>query len=325
MKIEKTPSGKYRVRTQVKGKRYCFTFDHRPKESEVAVLLAAAVDKDESVRDTFNSCAKSYIKSKSNVLSPSTIRSYNSILKNNITSEFGKKKLSDIEQIDIQLLINDLASNHKPKTVRNIHGFISAVFAQFRPQMLINTTLPQKSYYEAVIPTSEDAKRILKDVENTKYHIPFQLGMLGMRRSEICAAAIDDIDGNILHINKALVQNSENEWVIKSTKTTTSTRDIYLPQKLVDEIKKAGLIYDGYPDKLIENLHSCQKRLGIEQFRFHDLRHYYVSYAHSIGMSDADIIASTGHKTDHIMKTTYRHAMKESKEKNQKLVAESII
>lgn len=46
--------------------------------------------------------------------------------------------------MDIQTEINRLAKELSPKTVRNRHGFISAVLSVYNPSLKINTTLPQK-------------------------------------------------------------------------------------------------------------------------------------------------------------------------------------
>ncbi len=59
-----------------------------------------------------------------------------------------------------------------------------------------------------------------------------------MRRSEICALTLDDLDADIIHINKALVQNDSLEWVIKTTKTTSSTRNIVIPVELANKIRE---------------------------------------------------------------------------------------
>lgn len=321
MKIEKTNSGKYRVRTQVDGKRYCFTFDHKPKESEVAVLLADAMKQTEKLRDTFKACAESYMDSKSNVLSPATIKGYDSLLRASIPDVFKNKKISDITQVDIQLVINAYAVNHAPKTVHNLHGFISAVLNQFRPNMIINTTLPQKVRYEPTLPSQEDVNKMLEMSAGTMFHIPIQLGMLGMRRSEVCAATIDDLEGNILHINKAVVLDKNNKWITKITKTTEGKRDIYLPDELVKEIQETGYIYKGWPNSIYDALQNYQTKLNMPHFRLHDLRHFYASYAHEKGMSDADIMASGGWKSDYTMKNVYRHAMKKEKEEKQKEIA----
>ena len=53
-----------------------------------------------------------------------------------------------------------------------------------------------------------------------------------MRRSEICALTPEDIEGDVIHINKALVQDENREWIVKATKTTESTRDIVVPAEI---------------------------------------------------------------------------------------------
>lgn len=297
-------------------------FDHKPTQAEI---LSALGEKDFSAKKgSFLYCANSYIESKSNVLSPSTIKAYQSILDSVIPDDFKKKNIAQIDQQDIQYLINDYASEHSPKSVRNLHGFISAVLRQFRPQMRIYTTLPQKCPNEPYTPTEEDIRRILDASKDDKtYHVAFQLGVMGLRRSEICALTLDDIDGNTLTIDKAYVQGIGNKWYVKSTKTTAGTRKIYIPDSLIAEIKENGCIYEGYPNKMYVALKRYQDKLGIPRFRFHDLRHFFASYAHSKGIPDADIMASGGWKSDYTMKQIYRHEL--SAEKSQKIVYNSLL
>ena len=315
MKIEKH-GNQYRVRKTVDGNKVVISFDHKPDDLEIFVAFA---DRDYSlVKGSFLYCAQSYIESKSNVLSPTTIKAYESVLKNAIPITFKKKSISQITQTDIQLVVNEYAKDHTPKSVRNVHGFISAVFRQFRPKMKIITTLPQKVENEHYIPSEDDIKRILDaSKEDLRLHIPFQLGVMGLRRSEICALTLDDIDGNTLTINKALVYDKNNKWVVKTTKTTAGTRKIYIPDSLIEEIKKNGFVFKGWPNNLLKGLNRYQDKLGIPRFRFHDLRHFFASYAHSQGISDADIMATGGWKSDFTMKSVYRHEMnaKESQRK----------
>ena len=249
------------------------------------------------------------MKSKSNVVSPSTIKGYTSILKA-IPDDFKRLEITRITQPDIQEVVNDYAAHHSPKSVRNVHGFISAVIKQFRPEMNIYTTLPQKAVRDRYTPSEDDIKRILEaSQDNPFYHIPIQLGIMGLRRSEICALTLDDIDGNILTINKALVLDINNNWITKPTKTAAGTRKIFIPDTLIEEIRKNGCIYDGYPNTLLLGLNAYQDKLGIPRFRFHDLRHFFASYAHSKGVSDAVIMESGGWKSAETMKSIYRHAM----------------
>lgn len=317
MKVEKTPYGKYRVRKMIQGQTIIITFDHKPSQTEVVRAMNERL-KSIPKKGCFLNCAESYIKSKSNVISPSTIKGYTSILRA-LPEDFTMMEITQITQIDLQSVVNDYAADHSPKTTRNLHGFISAVLGQFRPDMVIRTTLPQKRPYEGYTPSEDDIKRILDETKDDPYyHIPFQLGIMGLRRSEVCALTLDDICGNTLTINKALVKDVNNNWVIKSTKTTAGTREIYIPDSLVQEIEQYGKIFEGNPTTLLYGLNKFQDKLGIPHFRFHDLRHFFASYAHSKGISDADIMASGGWKSDYTMKSIYRHEMK-AKEAQKKI------
>jgi len=316
MKIEKRSPGSYRVRKTIQGKSLTLNYDHKPTQAEVLRDMSVIAET-APVKGSFLSCAESYISSKDKVLSPSTIKGYHSVLRS-IDTDFKSKKIASITQQDIQLLINKYSAEHSPKSVRNLHGFVSAVLRQFRPDMNIYTTLPQKREYEHYTPSEDDIKRILEATKDVPYyHIPFQLGIMSLRRSEICALTLDDIDGNILTINKALVLNNDNEWVLKPTKTAAGTRKIYISDSLVKEIRDYGKIFEGNPTSLLYGLNDIQKKLGIPLFRFHDLRHFFASYAHSQGMTDADIMATGGWKSDYTMKQVYRHEMNAEKEQKR--------
>ena len=317
MKVEKTASGKYRVRKQINKQAIYILFDHKPTQTEVIRALAERSE-EINTRGSFQSRAEEYIKLRSDVISPSTIPGYESML-NNLPTWFTKKDIGHITQEDLQRLVNEHSMDHSPKTVHNVHGFVSSVLRQFRPDMVIRTTLPQNVENEAYTPSYEDVKKILDaSKDDVKYHIPFQLALMGLRRSEICALTIDDIEDNTLTINKAKVKNSSGEYVIKTTKTKESTRKVYIPDFLVDEIRENGSIFEGYPNTILVALNRYQDKLGIPRFRLHDCRHFFASYAHSKGVSDADIMASGGWKTDHTMKRVYRHDM-QAKEAQKKI------
>ena len=308
MRIEKR-NGSYRVQKMIDGKRYSVTYDHMPTEREVLRDVLKLSDA-EPAKGSFFACANSYIKSKDKIISPSTIKGYTSVLKS-LPNDFKSMEITKISQIDIQTVINNYAENHTPKTVRNIHGFISAVLRQFRPDMVIYTTLPQKVPNRGYIPTENDILKILEATkDNPFYHIPFQLGIMGLRRSEVCALTLDDISGNTLSINKALVKDVNNKWIIKPTKTAAGTRDIYIPDSLVKEIQDYGKIFDGNPTTLLYGLNKLQDKLGIPRFRYHDLRHFFASYAHEKGiMSEQTIMETGGWRSAETLRKTYRHGM----------------
>lgn len=314
MKLEKLPSGSYRAKKVVNGVTYRVTFDHKPTQAEILSGLSSQIESTADTKDSFFVCVDAYINSKVNILSPSTIVSYKMILRH--MPFWLNMPISKLTQIDIQNAVNEYATNHSPKSVKNYHGLISAVIKMYRPNLVLRTTLPKGKEKEVRVPSHDEISMILKQVEGTEYHIPFQLGCLGMRRGEILALSLNDLDGDCLTIDKAKVISLDGGFEIKNLpKTVSSVRKIYIPDRLAEEIRQKGYIYNGSPGQILKALHRTQDKLGLPRSRFHDLRHYFVSYAHSLGWADADIIAITGHKTDEIAKRVYRHSMADRNDK----------
>lgn len=324
MKIEKLPSGSYRARKTYNKKTYTIILPYKPTEKELMILFAEKFkQKDDSKNGTFLHFANSYVESRTNVVSPSTVRTYK-IKINQLSDRFKAKNIYDIDQEDVQREINLFSVGHAPKTTKSLHGFIASVLHEYRPNLSLHTKLPMaktKSEYE---PNSNEIKAILNEVKYTSYSIPFQLGVLGLRRGEICALALDDLNGNELHIHKTVVY--DGKWITKDTpKTETSNRTIYLPESLVEEIKVAGCIYNNHPNALNKAIHRVQKRLGIQEFKFHALRSYFASYCHALGIPDKDIMSMGGWKTDSVMKSVYRKSMEESRQKSMMKISNSIL
>lgn len=311
MNIEKLPSGSYRARLMYNGKSYRKTFDHKPTQKEVMQSIAAELDETPAAGKTelpFEAAAKKYCDSKRNVLSPKTVREY-TLLYKRLPEWFRILLIDNIDQVAINKLINELSADKSSKTIKNIHGFVSSVLKTYRPSMAINTTLPQRRKTEPYIPSVDEVRLMLQHLKGTEYEIPFILACYGMRRSEICALTLDDIDGTTVHINKALVQDSENKWVIKSTKTAESTRDIIIPQETADKILAQGYVYKGFPNNISRYMAGLEEKLGIKHFSMHKLRHYFASRMSALGIPEADILKMGGWTSDDVMKTIYRHSM----------------
>lgn len=325
MKIEKLPSGSYRIRKMYKGKTYTVITDYKPTQKEAIKLLADKLDKvqDKYERLTFQAAGSEYIESKRNVLSPSTVRGYSNIMKM-LSPKFLNENVHDITAMDIQTEINRISKNKSPKTARNYHGFISAVLSIYCPTLNIHTTLPQKIKNEPYIPSDDDVRKILEHAKNGRYEIPIILACYGMRRSEICALTTDDIEGDVIHINKALVENDKKEWVVKTTKTTESSRDIVIPLEIANRIRAQGYVYKGSPGAVTQYLSRTQKALGIPHFPLHKLRHYFASKMSAMNIPEADIMRFGGWETDYVMKGVYRHAMQDKNREMQRDAAKRL-
>lgn len=323
MNLELLPSGSYRAQEIYKGQRFRYTFDHKPTGKELKIVFAELMQDVKGERGTFEKYAKEYIKNRTSVISPATVRTYNTKMKQ-LSDDFKKKNIYDITREDVQAEINRFAKNHAPKTTKTLHGFVASVLYANRPNFTLRTKLPPKIDKQEYEPSEDDVRRILEHVKGTRYSIPFQLAVMGMRRAEICALDMSDLNGNNLWVHRSKVY-LEGKWIVKETpKTDASNRVLPLPDKLVKEIQEQGCIYDGYPAALLKALNRAQKVLGIERFKFHSFRCYFASYAHSIGICDADIQAIGGWATDSVMKRIYRKSLEESRDKSLKMITDGL-
>lgn len=324
MKIEKRGAS-YRIRKMYKGQIYTVTFDHKPTQKEAMLAMAAKLEEvqNNSAHLNFRRAAENYVDMKRNVLSPRTVKEYVEIARR-LPEWFCSLPVSDISQIEINRLVNELSRDKAPKTVRNYHGFVSAILGVYHANLKISTTLPQKLKIEPYVPSQGDIKSILTEAKGTQYEIPIMLACYGMRRSEICALELSDLDGDVVHIDKAMVLNENREWVIKSTKTTESTRNIVIPLELAEMIRKQGYVYRGHPNAISDFLLKTEKRLGIPHFSIHKLRHYFASRMSELGVPEADILKMGGWETDHVMKSVYRHSMMDKEEQAKREAAQKM-
>ena len=261
---------------------------------------------------TFGSASLSFINNRKAVLSPSTINGYD-IIRRQIKQhypEFYNIKPFMIGKKELQDLINKVSESHSPKTVRNYYGFISAVIKYIELD-LPSVTLPEKVRPKYNIPDNTVMKQVIECAKGTRLEVPILLAAFGpMRRGEICALTLDDIQDNVVHVNKDVVEGADKMLHTKDVpKTYASDRYIEFPQYVIDLIHKQGFVTEMTPRVLSEAFRYFLERNGIEHFRFHDLRHYGASALHAIGIPDAYIMQRGGWATDTVLKSVYRHTL----------------
>jgi integrase len=309
----KRPSGNWRIQIMVDGKRYSVT-DPDPKVvKQKAKELYAGLQFEKRIPLTVGKAFDQYIDAKDSVLSPATIRGYKKIRKNYLQSLM-KTNIIDLTQEDVQRAINaDFKRGASSKSVRNAHGLLSAVLKEYRPNFILRTTLPQKKPYEIFILTEEELKKLYQTAEETKYYLPIVLASwLGLRMSEIRGLKFSDLVDGKIHIQRAIVEG-ENGPAEKLTKSLAGDRWIKCPtelQKLIEQQSHTteyvvplteAAIYKGFK-------RLCDKA-EVTPCRFHDLRHFAASEAHSLGVPDKYAMKRMGHKTDNMLKTVYQHTM----------------
>lgn len=328
---KKLPSGKWRVLvfdyTDNTGKRHYKSFTANTKrqaELDAAQYCSLTHRHSNGADMFFGDAVQLYISQRSAILSPATVREYRGIARRYLDDLKGKR-LNDITQQDIQTEVNILSGKLSPKSVKNIHGLISAVLAAYRPDFALRTLLPKKVPPKLYVPSEGDVRTLMGMVKDTPLELPVLLAAFGpMRRGEICALRVENITRNIVHVCENMVLNENGEWVIKAPKSYAGDRYIEYPEFVSEKWKdvKSGRITQLYPQQLTDRFDNVLKRAGLPHFRFHDLRHYSASIQHAIGVPDAYIMQRGGWANDGVLKNVYRHVMEDQAAKMTRMTNE---
>jgi integrase len=302
----KTKSGSWQVRTRVGGVQKSFTAKTK-REAE----LKAVLYKNETLSSlTMGQAIDSYIKSKTNVLSPSSIRGYRVIERNYIDDKTKRIRVSDITNIQLQECVNLCAEHHSPKTTANTKGLLTAVLRMYRPEFKPLITLPAKQLNLIIIPSNEQILMIIDQIENTPLEIPVLLAAFGsLRASEVCALKKDCIFEDHISVRRSVVLNEKNEYITKNTpKSYAGYRDVYLPKDIMVKLQGIERATTYNPSSLTIAFRKVIKKLGLpEGIHFHSLRHYFATFCHAQGIPDKYIMKIGGWNNIDVLNKIYQH------------------
>ena len=286
------------------------------KEAEAkAAAVKLGMQSTQKRRDiTVGEAIDLYIESKDAVLSPSTIAGYKKQRANTLQSIMDIP-VASLTQEAVQVAINNMARTKSPKYVKNAHGLLTAALRIYRPDFVLHTTLPQKEKHEIVIPSTEDVQKIAQFVKGKKFELPFLLAAwMGLRASEIRGLTWDCIGKDTIHIKHALVDGPDGP-VLKLTKTYSSDRVLpappYIMQLIAAQPHTDEFVIHYNRNQLYKCLERSCKSLGLQRYRFHDLRHYQASVMLSMGVPDKYAMERMGHASTNMLKNVYQHTMAE--------------
>lgn len=310
------PSGSWRCQVMVNGRRVSVVdADPAVAHAKALALKQGLIQQDKTPSAmTVGDAIDRYIESKDAVLSPATVAGYRRI-RANALPELMEVRLPALTPEMVQRAINRMAKEKSPKSVRNAHGLLSAAMAAYYPNLVLRTTLPQKERYDITIPSMDDAGAIIAAARGTKEELPVLLAIwMGLRMSEIRGLRWPDIDGKILHIRRALVDEGE-----KTTKTYTSSRDLPIPEYIRDLLAACPRTEEHVVPMTRRAIYARFQRLckkaGVQHYRFHDLRHINASVMLALGVPNRYAQERLGHATDNMLKTVYQHTITAEQER----------
>lgn len=314
-KAKKLPSGNWRVRvyshtTPDGQKKYeSFTASTKQEAEMLAAKFANTKHRISKGDMTVSDAIDGYIKAKTNVLSPSTIKGYRRMQRCNYGA-INSKKVKKLTSADMQVFISQLSTELSPKATKNVYGLLSASIALYYPDIAFKVSLPTTAKQTPKSPSDDDIRALYNSA------LPWlkkciALGAFGgMRRGEIAALKYGDIEDDTIHIHADMVQDEHNKWIYKDMpKTKQSVRSIRLPHQVI-ELLGTGQKDDyviGYPPSTISNMFcKLRDKLGLS-IRLHDMRHYYATTGSMLGIPDIVIADMGGWRHDSpIMKNLYQ-------------------
>lgn len=332
VKIKKLPSGSYNARvydyTDADGKRHYQSITGASVREVEQAVKRFQVNKSDKAHTTLTvgEVMKRYIEDRRAVLSPSTLRGYIGILKNNFI-ELQQMPVERFTNENVQRAVSDMAKSHKPKTVANAYDLLVSAVRYLYPDKSIHAKLPQAVKTEIQIPTKDEVKQILREARGTRYEVPVMLAALcGMRSSEIIGLRWENVDikNNTISVKEAVVRGEDNKYVRKGTKTKSGTRTIKPPHHIMDllneQYKPSGNVVDVTYASLYDYLWRVEEKLGIPKYSPHKLRHYCVSVMLALNIPKFYIVRYVGHESEKMVNDVYGHIMQDAKTRNEDIL-----
>lgn len=275
--------------------------------------LAGKREKAADKLPTLSDAIDDYIKSKSNILSPSTIRGYRTIQRTRFKGQMGLS-LSDISAADWIQACNQEATLCSAKTLTNAWRFLVTVIrsAGGTPP---SVTLPQVVPNERPFLDAAQIKAFISATNGDPYQIPALLALSSLRESEILGLKWEHVDltGRRILVKGAVVPDEHHKFVLKPTnKNRTSTR--YVPI-LMDELYNAlagakepsGPVVTFSSASLLRHINQICAKAGVPKVGVHGLRHSFASLAYHLQVPEKYTMQIGGWADNQTMRKIYTH------------------
>lgn len=288
---------------------------------------------------TFREAAETFMRLHVEVnCKPSTSDGYEGYLKNHLNQFFGDMKLVDITPIMVnEFIAQEVETGRKNSTVNKYKKLMSQIFNFMidnevivkNPLARIKSLKEEKN--EEIRALSTEETQILlsktKEIYPDFYPLLFTALFTGMRQGELMGLTWDSINW---HTNKITIDKNFTHGRVGTPKTG-KTRRIDMSQELAKVLRewrlacpngKLNLVFpngDGcYQDAnnmIKRRFKPALRRAGIDEIRFHDLRHTYASLLLANGAPMKYVQSQLGHASITMTMDLYTHLLPEVNDK----------
>lgn len=235
---------------------------------------------------------RGYIDKNDGVLSPSTIRGYETLYSNRFKDYLPK----EAGKIDYQKMINDEAKKVAPKTVRNGWALVTAA--------LNDAKIPVPDVNLPAVPESnedfldyEQIQVFLEAIRGDPAELAALLMLHSLRMSEALRIdAREDISGDMIQVRGAVVPNKEHKLVEKKTnKTKTSARSVpIMIPRLKELLPEEGKAVTLHPSTIRTRIEKACIKAGLPVCSPHDLRRSFASLGYHLKWMERTIMVIGG-------------------------------
>ena len=329
------------------GKQKTVTITGKTQREVLEKLQAIAVEMNEGsyvepskrlLKDWIKIWLKEYQGSKK----PLTVQNYASTINKHVIPALGDIELRKLTNLMIQRFYNSLSSGENPlapKTVKNIHGILHKALDQavkageLKTNPADNCVLPKQVKPEIKPLEPEEVTRFLKNLEGEPYKNLFLVAFFtGMRQGELLGLSWDrvDFDGGIIEIRQQL-QCIDGKYFLETPKHDKVR--LIAPARIVMEALReeqqkqlqnraaAGddwqnewnLVFTDETGKYLvrrtvdKHFKKILARSGIEEHRFHDMRHTFAVSMLDAGEDFKSLQENLGHATAAFTLNQYAH------------------
>ncbi|MGM0219074.1 tyrosine-type recombinase/integrase [Enterococcus sp. AZ126] len=254
----------------------------------------------------------------------STYASYKNKMDVHVLSRIGSIKLQKLKRSDIESLIRKMDQTLKASSIRSIFSVlknclrkaISLNLLVENPCMGLELPKTRRKTVQAL--SIKDQDKLVKEINTNQKFFSIMLALqTGLRIGEICGLKWEDIDfeNNTLGVNRTVlrIQAEDNagpktEIIEVTPKSDNAQRKIPINKSLKKnllELQKVSM-----SDYVISNKRKAleprtiayrfqiiRKKIGLEKFSFHSLRHTFATRCLEAGGNIATISSLLGHSS----------------------------
>jgi len=253
-------------------------------------------------------------------LKPSTIHGYRAVIESFLVPRIGARRLDTVDATTVRELDAELvADGAKLRTRRNVQIVLRSIVRRFAVEsgMLAGApalpALPRSGAMMPATPSAEELEKIL-DAACETHRVAFLLAAFaGLRAGEIRGLRWEDVD---LHAGRLVVRRTVWKGVEVPPKSGNE-RVVPLRPEIREELEKVpkadrkGFVSrNGWGEAWSHGglrqafVRTCE-RVGVRRWRFHDLRHFFVTELFRAGVAAPTVQALAGHAE---LATTQRYA-----------------